>query len=90
MSTARVLDRRPKSSLFGCSTIQPLLAVTEIFHGAVVKEEGQPPRTQTPPPPPSDPPPLLRSNASLVLFELEMVHFFKTSAESVLAPVALQ
>ena len=49
----RFLNRRPKSSWFGCITIQPLLAVTKIFHGAVVKEEGQPP------------PPLLRSNASL-------------------------
>ena len=42
---------RPKRSRFGCIAIQPLLAVTGIFHGALVKEEGQPP--------------LLRSNVCL-------------------------
>ena len=47
-----VLSRRPMRSWFGCITIQPLLAATEILHRAVVKEEGQPP------------PPLHRSNAS--------------------------
>ena len=40
-SAVRLSNRRPKSSRFGCITIQPLLAVTEIFHGAVVKEEGR-------------------------------------------------
>ena len=39
----RASNRRPESSRPGCITIQPLLAVIEIFHGAVVKEEGHPP-----------------------------------------------